>query len=732
MPIADDAVNSTVVLTEKLLDIILKLLDRQKRSHDFNGDKVKVPKVKTGKLSKREYNRLLKSGEKFHLVTIPAEKIDKINEIAKQLGGSYAIIENNGKRADLAVPESGMTQLQQAIEAALKEQLTQEPDSLGVKNGKELVSAEDKEIVRSVLEISGVPVYSFDNKDGSCMNIVPAEFDGEYENAMKTVRAVKAEMENIEVIDFEQTAELDDLIKDDTVIMELTEEQAEYLSENMSDVKLCHDENGKIYGKIAGSLSGQAEKLMNQFSEEMTAFENNLITIVDNTVTISKDKLMISENEAEYFTKVPNTAGQDYIKLPKSETALTDGGKTISAKIDLNARYRIYDKDGSLKGEKSGRELAAMYNTQSRNVGKDTEVSHYHNDSIERVELYDSKQNKLISLGIESADIIRRDLAEQGIRGAAAEKLLREINKKLPENLRERFAYEPVRKELRFEDISQSVLNQYKAAELIRAAKAQDIGSDKETGAKCLIYDKAKKQYAVIEPDTKRINKALSDMGFDVLHSHVITAQIAKSYDKTGARLERENVEVQSFDTLNPELTPLRYGETENGMVIAKTETDNREMKLQYVEIEKGTSRADVEKALRELGIRDDRSMIEMMDHLEKINVIPSAGQSLSRNGIGISRVTSKCAILTKNSKTMTVNKNNIDEKAIAAVFGMSVKEAERLSKSIEKAFTAADRSGKGNIKGIGQLVKSAKERSQKLSEEKKAPDKTLSVPRNR
>ena len=41
-----------------------------------------------------------------------------------------------------------------------------------------------------------------------------------------------------------------------------------------------------------------------------------MITVVDSGITVNKEKLLEAENENEYFTKVPNTGGQDYIKIP--------------------------------------------------------------------------------------------------------------------------------------------------------------------------------------------------------------------------------------------------------------------------------------------------------------------------------------------------------------------------------------------------------------------------------
>ncbi|UKI15513.1 MAG: hypothetical protein L6V87_07020 [Ruminococcus sp.] len=201
------------------------------------------------------------------------------------------------------------------------------------------------------------------------MNIVSSDFDGQYKAAMQEISRLKDELKNIDITVFEQTMPFEYINKLDTKIIEATQEMAQYIKLNVPDAELLRTESGEIAVKYPAASEAQIQNCITNYSNDIAAAQDYQAVIIDNTININRDKLLISENTSEYFTRVPNTAGQDYIKIAKDDSALTDG-KTISAKIDYDKTYQIFDKDGNLKSELPGRDLAAKYNTKSRSANK--------------------------------------------------------------------------------------------------------------------------------------------------------------------------------------------------------------------------------------------------------------------------------------------------------------------------------------------------------------------------
>lgn len=740
MPITDDAVNSTVILMEKLLNILLELIRAQKAqgstaaNRDNSNEKnEKAPKIKFGEMNAKQYEKLLQSGEKMHMVSIPSEKIGQINEYAKKMGAQYFVLESEGKNVNIAVPEKYMAQFNDALKLTLKEQLSNEPDSLKVKNGTDLIPESDIDIVRSVLDGNDIPVYTLQNGDGNYMNIVPSEYEGQYEKAMQDVEQLKVDMKDIEITVFEQTIPFAQLNSMDRQLLKVTTEQAEYLSAEIPEISFEKNEDGTIFAQFSNELFDRVNSAVKEYSKSIAAAEDYMITVVDNTITINKDKLLANENEAEYFTKVPNTAGEDYIRLPKADTGHMDEDKTITAKIDFDKTYQIYDKHGNFKAYRTGDRLAASYNTKSRNANKETNISHYHNDSLERIELYNAKENKLISIGIESADAIRRDLAEQGIKGYAAEKLLADIEKALPEKYIEKYSYSPNKRNIQYEEISESLIKQYEMTQLFKKRGSKMVSGIADTiGKKCCIYDKKTNQYSIVNSNETRLRATLAEMGYDRLHINAITAEVIKSYDASGAKLERESIQAQSFDTSNAEISPLKFFSDENSITIIKPEVSENNVAFKYIEIEKDTDRREIETALKSgLEIKDAASVGELMNFIENKGVIPVSQSVGTKDGFNVSRVTSDIIQIGRNNKSYQLDISKITPELICKKFSVTPKQAERFVNSLQKSLKAADaRGNKGQT--LKEIKSAAKKAYEKLSAEKKDKTPVNSVERSK
>lgn len=723
--VGEDVVNSTTAMMNKLLQIFLEILKIRHEHMRYSGGQpqqnFQAAKIRYGEMKTAEYNKLLKAGEKMRTVYVPTDKLDSIKDYAMKLGAKYWVMEDEGKTATIVVPESYYNQFNDALQQSIKEQLTNNAASLTVKDGTELVPESDIGLVKNVLDYHDIPVYTFQNKDGNYLNIVPSEYDGQYREAMQEVAHLKEKMQNIDIDIFNQTLPFAYIDKLNDKIQEVTPEQAEYLAASLLDEKISFvkDENGSTAIRFPQELSEKINECIEKQGEAIKSVEDYMITVVDSSVTVNKEKLLESENENEYFTKVPNTGGQDYIKIPKSEAQPLDGGKTIGTKLDFEKTYQIYDKNGLVKSTRSGRELAAAYNTKSKNADKDTVISHYHNDSLERIELFNSKENKLISIGIENAETIRRDLAEHGFSGFAAEKMLADINKSLPQEYKDIFNYAPAKSAARFTDIKSDTIKQYQLAKKIN--NSEMIAGLKDTlGQKCCVLDKSTNQYVMVTANENRLREALETMGYDKLQITAVVSEVQKSYDRSGAKLERESVQAQNLETTNAEAAKCQYVADNNGITLIKPEVNGNEASFKYLEIENGTSRSEIEAVLKKnFDIKDAASAAEIINCIENKGIISPAPSVTTKDGFEVSRITSDYVSISRGGEKMTVDKNNLNVDKICETFGVTEKQAEGLKNSLEKSLKAADRKfEKGQT--LSEIKTAAKKAFEKINADKK------------
>ncbi len=723
--IGEDVVNSTTAMMNKLLQIILEILRMRNEYLRYGNRNIpqndsKTPKIRYGEMKTSEYNKLLKTGEKMRTVSVPTDKLDSIKDYAMKLGAKYWVMEDEGKTATIVVPESYYSQFNDALQQSIKEQLNNNVASLTVKDGTELIPESDINLVKSVLDYHDIPVYTFQNKDGSYMNIVPSEYDGQYREAMQEVEQLKETMQSIDIDTFNQTLPFTYIEKLNDKIQEVTPEQAEYLAASLSDerISFVKDENGSTAIRFPQELSEKINECLGKQSEALKSVEDYMITVVSRDITINKEKLLEGENENEYFTKVPNTGGQDYIKLPKSEAQILDGGKTIGTKLDFEKTYQIYDQNGMVKSTRSGRELAAAYNTKSKNADKDTAISHYYNDSLERIELFNSKANKLISIGIESADTVRRTLTEQGFSGYAAEKMLADINKSLPQEYKDIFKYTPAKSAVEFTDIKSNTIKQYQLAEKISGSE-MTAGLKDTLGQKCCVLDKNTNQYVMVTANENRLREALETMGYDKLQISAVVSEVQKSYDKGGAKLERESVQVQNLETTNAEAAQCQYVADNNGITLIKPEINGNEASFKYLEIDNDTSRSEIEAVLKNNFVKDAASVAEIISCIESKGVIPPALSVTTKDGFDVSRITSDYVSISRGGEKIMVDKNSINAEKICEKFGISEKQAEGLKNSLEKSLKAVDRkSEKGQT--LSEIKTAAKKAFDKINADKK------------
>lgn len=732
--IGEDAVNSTTAMLEKLMQIILEIIRMQRDSQRYNSreaaksskENAKQPKIKFGEMKKTEYKKMLNAGDKMHRIEVDKNQLEGLNKIAKEIGAKYWVMSTEGNTASVIVPEKFFVQMQGALEEATKLQLTKSPQSLAVHNGAEIISAEDIDMAKAVLSYHDIPTATF-KTDGGYMNIVSSDFDGQYKAAMQEISRLKDELKNIDITVFEQTMPFEYINKLDTKIIEATQEMAQYIKLNVPEAELLRTESGEIAVKYPAASEAQIQNCITNYSNDIAAAQDYQAVIIDNTININRDKLLISENTSEYFTRVPNTAGQDYIKIAKDDSALTDG-KTISAKIDYDKTYQIFDKDGNLKSELSGRDLAAKYNTKSRSANKKTDIRRYNNDSLDRIEVYNAKENKLVRIGIENADVVRKNLLDCGISPFAAEKLLADIDNSLSDDYKSVFKYNPPSIQNSFSEIKSDMLEQYKVAEKISSAQLVD-GFNDTLGKKCCVFDKRTNEYILVPAQENRLKAALAQMGYDVLQTNVIVSEAQKSYSPSGATLEREDIHAQSFETGNAEVSAYKFCNDEHGIILIKQEITDTDVSIKYADINKDTTRPEIEKALKsEFHMQDAASIAELLNCMEKEQLISKAVSTITKDGFEISQVSSDYLKISKDSSTLMLDKNKVEIKQLSNAFGITEKQAEKLSNSLSKSLKAADRKEKSQT--LNDIKNAAKKAYEQLSDKKAqpSPEKKISA----
>ena len=691
--LGDDATLIFMELLKKLLEIIKTIGDghggKPKEANE------KKPKIKIGSMSKKDYKNLLQDGQKLNYITLDKRNLESFEKSVKSLGGSIFVTKNKDtNNAVVAFPAAQTDLINTALKHTIGEVMKSDPEKIQVKNGSK-IEPEDMKLTADVLRSHDIPVFMLKGNDGKYINVVPKDYDGQYEAAMKEVLQLKKEIGNIDVVRYEQTAPLDKL---DFAVRELTEDQAQALSAAISadklDVKIVKLENGAA-AVFTPELSETVDKILNEHDNSIEEAEKYLVKITDNTITMNKDTLVQAENEKSYLLRVPNTSAKDYIRLDKSE--LEDSEKTLTYKLDMDKKYPIYDENGNLKSEKIGAELAKCYNTKHRMPGmtKETEIVEY-GKRFERIDLFNKEQNKLISVGIDSADKIRTELREQGISPKAAEKLLEDINKQLSDEYKQIFNYSIEKSEIVYADIPNigELIAQSQLSQAV-IGKAECIGKiPQDNGSKCCIYDKNAEKFAILPVMPKyEVISALKEMGYNDLTARQIAEKVKESYRDTDIEkldvVKHENTEIKQFNTNNPELTNLSYRQQKDSCIIVQ-ETEND---YKYMAIDKGTSRASVENQLMScFEIKDELSAAEMMKQLANDGIIEPA-KTINHGDVAISQIASNVVEINYGGQSAVMPRNNLDADKLKSM-GISDKAISSISKSLKKSEAEMSKGG--------------------------------------
>lgn len=142
----------------------------------------------------------------------------------------------------------------------------------------------------------------------------------------------------------------------------------------------------------------------------------------------------------------------------------------------------------------------------------------------------------------------------------------------------------------------------------------------------------------------------------------------------------------------NAELNNYRYAIHDGGAAIIKAEINNGEEVYKYVTAAKGTSRAEFENALRKDFCEDEKTVTDIMKSFDKEKLLPVPEQIIIPSmGYKVSLVSSQTYELSKNGITITAQKGSSDIIKTAEAFGITEKQAEKLTSKVEKAINSAN-----------------------------------------
>lgn len=715
--IGDDACSTFVELLKRILDIVSDIEKEKRRGEGYQ--KKDTSKIKVGKLSKSNFAKLQKAGADFKFVTVPANKLAEIEETVKKMGGSYFNAEvGDNNNAVLAVPASQLDLLNMAMKHVVANELAENSENIIVKDGKDLIDAEDIGIISRVMNKYDIPVITFKTEDNKYMNVVPKEYEGQYSKALSEAEQIKNEVDNIEVTRYEQTAPLDALGFEAYLV---TQDEAKELSAAANSEKL--DISFVPYGdKVAvmynSDISDKIENARKAYRDSLQESEDFLIEVYDNVITLDMEKLNVEELDTpdSYFMRVPNTSAQDYIRIGKSEAEMINGGKTLKTELDLEKSYPVYDVSGKVKRTVSGSELTSFFNTRNRHINKDTAVYKYGTEGgeLRRIDLFNAKKNELISVKMGSAEEMRIALSERGLNSKTISKLLDDVNNALTDKQKKTFSYTAEKSEIVYADIPN--IGEYLAQSQLSQTvigKAECMGEIPiDNGAKCCVLDNNTQKFAVIPVlPVHQVQSMLSQMGYSEVSAKEIAEKVAASYRDSD--IESSAYEVMeykpwairfdSFEQNNAELNELGYHTLRDSTVIVRDDPEN----YRYMQIERDTPLAEVEKALRDdFGLVDDISTALVMKQLIFDEIINDAHrQELSEAKI-CQLSSSMIEITAKESKkSLIMPISNIDTERLADI-GISEKGANDIKKSFEKSISdkkCPDRQTLSEIKHFAQ-----------------------------
>lgn len=686
--IGDDACSVCASLIQKLLEFITNM--ERNRQYKKDARPPKQPKIKTGKLSKKCFNKLQQAGMSFEYMPVPKELMPQFEAAMKKMGGTFFTggIEDNNN-IFVAIPASQRNLSALAAQHMLSKEIEKSPDAFILKDGNNKISEEEMRITSDVMNAYDIPMFAFKTDDGKYMTVVPKEFEGQYSKAMEDVKQQLKAINNIDVVRFEQTSPLD---KPEYSAFIVTDEEARELAKlDELDIKFAKTEQGTV-AFCNSDISDKIGAARNEYKASLSESEKYLIDVTDNTISMDMKNLLVPElsDENTYFLRVPNTSGRDYIRLDRSDCEIINGGKSVKTELDMKRSYSIYDSTGNIKQERSGEELAKSYNTRHPHATKGTKV-YEHGQGMERVNLFNKEKNEIISVKLDNAEVMRTALKEHGITGKTSDILMEDINNRLSEPQKEIFGFSREKTEVVYADIPNigEYLAQSQLSQSIVGKVCMTGEIPKDCGSKCCVTDRNTNSFAVLPVmPVKEVQAALSQLGYSEMSAKEIADKIIRSY-RDGDISEPEQTKeisgerVTPFETSNAELRDCGYCKTDDGIMLIRESEDA----YKYMSVDRDSSLADVEKALHDkFGLVDDISAAVVMKTLIANEIVKTAEPKTIGDDVTVSQLTSRYAEISYNGKSEMMPLDKFDTEKLKA---MDI--PEKVIGDIRKSFDKAE-----------------------------------------
>lgn len=723
--VGDDACSVCASLIQKLLEFISNM--ERNKQYRKDAKPPKKSKIKTGKLSKKNFEKLQQLGMSFEYLPISKNLMPQFEAAMKKMGGTFftgGIEDNNSVYVAIPAAQRNMATL--ASQHMLSKEIEIKPDSFILKDGNDKISEEEMKVTSDIMSSYDIPLFAFRTDEGKYMTVVPKEFEGQYIKAMKDVREQLKEINNIDVVRYDQFPPLD---KPEFAAYIVTDEEAQELAKladfgNLGIQFAMTDKGTAVFYStdIEDKIAGVREEYAKSLSES----EQYRIDVTDNTISMDIKNLLVPElsDENTYFFRVPNTSGKDYIRLDKYDCEIINGGKSIKTELDMERKYSVYDSSGKIKQSRSGEELSKSYNTRHPHATKGTKVYEY-GQGRERVNLFNKEKNEIISVKLDNADVMKTALKEHGITGKTADMLMNDINNKLSEPQKEIFNYTREKTEVVYADIPN--IGEYLAQSQLSQAivgKLCMIGEiPKDTGSKCCVMDRNTNSFAVLPiMPVKEVQAALSQMGYSEMSAKEIADKIVRSY-RGGDISEPEQryeapMKISAFETVNAELQDCGFCKTDDGIMLIRESQDE----YKYMTIDKESSLADVESALHDkFNIIDDISAAVVMKQLIADDIVKTAESKTIGDDVTVSQVTSKYVEISHDGKSEMMPLDKLDTEKLLAM-GIPEKTIGDIQKSFEKAEQEVMYPDKQNLASLignakNMLMEKVKAGGEKLKE---------------
>lgn len=673
--------------------------------------------IKSGQVDLKKFNKLLKKKD-FEFTKLPTSKLPEIMDKAKEMGFPLISCDMGGNLSMVACPKENMQALDMILKMMISKECQKEKayeintnaDFLGDNSG----------IFHNILDAYDIPAITFKNEDGTELIAVSAEYQEQYLDACAEAKEKIKDIENIEITDFVN----DGFVWDDpnTTAIEIEPLQARYLEEYYKNVKIA-DVDGKLY-----AYGKNIEEDVNSVIKEDNAIKKNLaewqIDVIDNSITLNKEKLLGKDLGEKQLVKLPGEK-DTFILIEKSELKEKDNGKTVTSKLDYDRNYTICDASGVAKEERKGSELAAFFSTRSpfiKVINDATDKSLY-NNSIDRVELFNEKTNKLISIPIADRDTIMRSLINRvGMDERTANRMAETISSKMSEEYRNKYGYEDKKKA--DYTVGKTTLNAVKAAILaqkLKNFKCCNKEDDNIQGDVFAIMDKRSQQYVFVDKNKwYQVDDKLKEMGYMSVERTAVISKLKQTYNING-ELESTMHFGQTINVSEPSLENVRFSDLGDGVTTIFNKVDDT---LYYATIDKSVTSLELEQICREkLGIKKDAAIAEMGKAFEdKTSGFVDMGKDrIDGKNYSFSQVTSKYIQISDGSNSIMVNKNMINAEKLSHDLGVSEKGAEKIVKKINTSFKAKD-----EVKGVTSLskLKSEAQKTYMLNKEQSINEK--------